>query len=374
MTAKILIVDDNANNLMALEAVLGQLDRPVVCASSGEEALKHVLSSQFAVILLDVKMQGMDGFETAALIRTRDRSREIPIIFLTGYDDAFREAPRAYDVGAFDYITKPYNADILRHKVAAFVRLFEQAEQLLEAQEGARLRDVFVGVLGHDLRNPVGAISMAAVLLNRAQDIPERHRGTIARISRSAQRMDRLIGDVLDFTRGQLAGGIPIAPEEVKLDEICQELVDELHAIHPHHPILIETQGNPAGYWDAGRLSQAVSNLLANAVQHGARDSVRVLVDGTDEATVRLSVSNSGLIPPEVLPRLFEPFRRGSSHATGLGLGLYIVREIIRAHAGQIHARSNGDRTEFVAALPRKAPVSDRTLSSATAENATPVA
>lgn len=362
VTARILIVDDNAANLAALEAVLAPLDRPIVSASSGEQALMRVLSSPFAVILLDVKMQGIDGFETASMIRQRERSREIPIIFLTAYGDALDEMQRAYHVGAVDFIAKPFNPDILRYKAAAFVRLYEQAEQLSEAKETARLRDMFVAVLGHDLRNPLTAVSMAADMLGRAQDIPERHRNTIDRIVRSSTRMQRLISDVLDFTRGQLGGGIPLVPEDALLDEICQPVIDEIRQTHPNRAISLGLTGDMHGHWDVGRLSQVVSNLIGNAVQHATDGAVRVRIDGTDDTTLTLAVTNTGIISREILPRLFEPFQRGDANSAGLGLGLYIVREVVRAHGGHVEARSDrlAGETIFLVHLPRQAVQSER--------------
>ncbi len=182
MPAEILIVDDRPANLLALEALLAPLGRRVIRAESGEAALRVLLSTQVAVILLDVQMQGLDGFQTAALIRGNRRTRETPIIFVTAYDLEFKQARRAYDLGAFDYITKPFDNEILCHKVRAFIRYFEQGEQLRKAEEEAHLRDVFVGVLGHDLRNPLSTIQAGTALLHESNDVPARHQKTIERV------------------------------------------------------------------------------------------------------------------------------------------------------------------------------------------------
>lgn len=349
MPAKILIVDDRPANMIALEALLAPLDRPIVRATSGEEALRQILTTDFAVILLDVLMPGMDGFETASVIRARPRTREIPIIFLTAFDSEFHKARKAYDLGAFDFITKPYDPDIVRHKVAAFVRLFEQAELLRQqaeelyaqrsavskAEEDKRTRDVFIGVLGHDLRNPLGAIANAAVLLQSARDLPERHRSTVERIARSAKRMERLINDVLDFTRGELAGGIPVSRESADLETICRHVIDELQPTHRDRPITLTVRGRTDVYCDTARVAQLLSNLIGNALQHASRGDVRVVVGAVGDP-IRLMVTNMGCIPADVLPRLFQPFRRGDSSSAGLGLGLYIVREIACAHGGRV--------------------------------------
>lgn len=355
MTSEILIVDDHPGNLLALDATLSPLGRTIVHADSGEAALKALLVRKFAVVLLDVQMRELDGFQTAALIRGRRSTKNLPIIFLTAYDAEFRQARRAYDLGAFDYIVKPFDPEILRHKVAAFVRLYEQEAQLLEASESARIRDVFIGILGHDLRNPLGTIQMATTLLERAAtEIPERHAKNVARISRAAKRMEQLIEDVLDFTRGQLGGGIPVNRNSANLGAICQHIVEESQTANPRRQILLTTEGDLSGSWDAARLAQVVSNLVGNAVRHGAKDPVRVAAIGAAQ-DVRVSVSNPGFISEKIVARLFEPFRRGDDSSAGLGLGLYIVREIIRAHGGQVEVQNDRERCEtvFSFVLPR---------------------
>jgi signal transduction histidine kinase len=348
MPARILVVDDSAADRLALTAVLAPLDREVVPASSGEEALKHMLATEFAVVLLDVKMEGIDGFETAGLMRSIRRTRATPIIFVTAFDKCLAEASRAYELGAFDYINKPFDADIVRHKVAGFVRLYEQEEQL-------RQQDVYIGVLGHDLRNPLNAIMMAAQTLQSRKSITDEDRLTVERIARAAERMDALIGDILDFTRAKLAGGIPLTRQRTALDEVSKQVVEELQVTHSDRPLIVDVAGDVVGEWDAGRVGQAISNLIDNALQHCTSGPVHVRVDGTAADVVRIEVSNRGCIASEIVPRLFEPFRRGEGNSAGLGLGLYIVREIARAHDGRIDVATDcaRDETTFTIELPR---------------------
>ncbi len=349
MPAKILIVDDQAANLLALEAVLAVLGREIVRAQSGEEALKRVLSSDFAVVLLDMKMGGLDGIETATHMRSIARTRDTPIIFITAYESDVGEVRRAYDLGAFDFITKPFDADILRYKVAGFVRLYEQAEQL-------RQQDMFIGVLSHDLRNSLGAIAMAADLLGMKSTLSDDDRRIVERITRSSGRMKVLIHDVLDLTRGRVGGGIPVSRQRAALDEICRQVVDELQAAYEKRPIAVEVKGDVVGQWDPARIGQVVSNLIGNALAHSPSGPISVVIDGGAADSVRLSVSNSGCIPSDVLPRLFEPFRPSQRNsAAGLGLGLYIVRELVHSHGGRVEVRSDtpGDQTTFTVELPR---------------------
>lgn len=369
MATRILIVDDTLANLLALDALLEPLERPIVQARSGAEALRALLGSDdFAVILMDVAMPGLDGVETASIIRARERSRNVPIIFVTGHPSEYEYTRRAYASGAVDYIVKPFDPEILRSKVLALVRLHEQAEQLrhqaealavessrrVDAEEANRTKDVFISILGHDLRSPLNAIKLSAEGLHRSAATPAAHRIPLERIARSVRRMDRLIEDVLDFARGRLGEGIQIVRRETNFVSVVEPVLEELRQGHPGREIVFEPRGPLEGQWDSERLAQVISNLVANALQHGRTGPVRVVADGTGP-TFRLEVTNVGLIDPSTLPRLFEPFKRGDGAAGGLGLGLYIVREIARAHGGQVNVALDAERecTSFVMDLPR---------------------
>jgi signal transduction histidine kinase len=182
---------------------------------------------------------------------------------------------------------------------------------------------------------------------------------TVERMRSSAGRMGRIIADLLSYTRTRLAGGLPITRRAARLDELVTKVVDELSAANPDREIRISQQGDVSGEWDPDRLEQVASNLVSNAVDHGDGGPVLVeLLGEVDE--VSLCVRNRGpQMPPEVLAHLFEPFSRGpdekSRKASGLGLGLYIAREIVRGHAGEIHAASNGE-TVVTVRLPRRPP------------------
>jgi phosphoserine phosphatase RsbU/P len=218
-------------------------------------------------------------------------------------------------------------------------------------------RERFIGILGHDLRNPLAAIRVGVDSLERA-DLPERAKKVIARVGRAAQRMSAMIDDVLDFARGRLGGGIPISPERCDLGQICAEEVDQMKHAHPERDISIQASGDLVGTWDASRLEQVLSNLIGNAIQHGA-DPIRVAAAGSVHE-VTLSVQNHGPpIPSSMLARLFDPFQRRAEdhHHGGLGLGLYIASEIVRAHAGTISASSSEHTgTIFTIKLPREMP------------------
>jgi signal transduction histidine kinase len=247
------------------------------------------------------------------------------------------------------------------------VRLEREHGQALEAIRRAeadvesrrKAVDYILGIVGHDLRNPLGAIHMSAALLQKKGALSGWQARTVERMRSSAGRMGRIIADLLSYTRTRLGNGLPIQRRAARLDEIVRRVVDELSAANADRQISVTASGDLAGEWDPDRLEQVASNLVSNAVDHGDPDTPVVveLEGGEDEVVLR--VRNQGPpVPPEVLAHLFEPFSRGpdekSRKASGLGLGLYIAREIVRGHGGEIAARS-ADETVVTVRLPRGA-------------------
>jgi signal transduction histidine kinase len=242
------------------------------------------------------------------------------------------------------------------------------------ADRSVGFSDAFVGVLGHDLRNPLSAITTAAALLESRAD-SEKISKPVGRILASADRMERMISQLLDFTRIRLGGGIQLACARVSLDDIARAAVDDLESVH-RTQIQVDAKGDVVGFWDGDRIGQLVATLGANACQHGAADgSVVVALDGTSAAAVRIEVSNAGVIPSERFPSIFEPFRpslgkegRGKG-ASGLGLGLFIARQIVLAHGGGIDATCGEDgETRFSVDLPRQGPTNGDSESSTLTE------
>ncbi|WP_224244949.1 sensor histidine kinase [Hyalangium gracile] len=244
--------------------------------------------------------------------------------------------------------------DITSHK---------QAEQALE--QALTFREQLLAVLGHDLRNPLGAIGASAFLLSRAEGLSERERQAVERIRRSGARMARLIDDILDFARSRLGGGIPVTRQRMNMEEVCRTTLEELQVTFPERQLLFDVHGHTWGEWDPDRVAQVLSNLVFNALQHGREDTpIRTtLRDAGDH--VLLEVYNQGEpIPEELLPRLFDPFKRrpedqrpheGRSGARSLGLGLHIVRQIALAHDGDVVVRSDPQGTSFTVRWPRGA-------------------
>ncbi len=234
------------------------------------------------------------------------------------------------------------------------------------ARERARIfeyQERLISIVGHDLRNPLSAILLSSQsLLGQSKTLTEGQVVALQRVRRSATRINALAGLLIDFTHARLGHGLPISKAQVDARELVEKTVDELRAAHPEATVGVEiATGNPVGFWDAERLAQLVVNLASNALRYG-RDGTAVtvaLADAPGDA-LEIRVHNHGEpIPADLLPRLFEPYQRGPRsselHQGGLGLGLFIVREIVRAHGGAIEACSTaGDGTTFVARLPRR--------------------
>jgi signal transduction histidine kinase len=252
-------------------------------------------------------------------------------------------------------------ADVTRFNEAMDQSLTEAVRSFTERVD--RSRQMFLAILGHDLRNPLHSITMSADVLSEADQLDAEMAGIASGISTSAVAMARMIGDLLDFAAAGLGGAMPLSLTATDLGSLCQEVVDEMRAAHPGRTLRFESHGDLAGQWDAARLRQVCSNLLGNAVQHGAETGpvdCSVTADGPD---VVLAVRNAGPpIPPAVLPTIFDPQVRGPSPDSqkprrpgSLGLGLHIAREVVVAHAGSIDVESSAAAgTVFAVRLPRR--------------------
>ena len=221
-------------------------------------------------------------------------------------------------------------------------------------------KERFLAILGHDLRNPIGAITMSASFMLETGELPEPHRTLVTRIDRSARRMGQMVNDLLDYTRTSFGDVIPITREAMDASRMVRDVVAEVVSRYPDTSINVEAREEIRGEWDCARLTQALTNLVTNAVQHGAAKSrIRVAARATDDEAV-ISVQNMGpVIRDEDLPQLFKPGPSSSSHTNTdghLGLGLYIVDRIVAAHSGKVDVRSNDtEGTTFTIHLPKAA-------------------
>lgn len=217
------------------------------------------------------------------------------------------------------------------------------------------MRDRFVSILGHDLRNPLGAASLAADGLRRSGKLDGAAQKRLSTIARSIERMERMTADVLDFARGHLAGGIPARPKECDMGEICRAAVDEALGAHPERTIELQTTGDLRGTFDPDRVLQALSNLLGNAILHGTDPIVVAAFESDDRRALITRVANRGeRIPQGTIAKLFDPFMHAGDQAKGsLGLGLFIVAQIARAHGATYDVASSSEQTEFIIRWPR---------------------
>ena len=362
-TVTCLLVDDLEENLLALSALLAAPGVEVLTARSGAQALELLLKHEVALALLDVQMPEMDGFELAELMRGAERTRGVPIIFVTAGAHDQSRVFHGYDLGAVDFVFKPIEPHVLKSKSSVFFELWRQkkrlARELAERTETLRLNELFVAILGHDLRGPLSAITMSAMVAER-KAADEASRRSATRILASSRHMGRMIGDLLDLTRTRLGGGMPLGVDTIDVAAAVGQAVEEACAGDPEARIEFAARGEATAVADPDRVRQLVGNLLGNALAHGDRTvPVRVAVESAGAAEpIRITVANGGAIPADALPHLFDPFRGRADRTgrgSGLGLGLYIVRQIARAHGGEVTARSDAATgTSFTATIARR--------------------
>jgi signal transduction histidine kinase len=354
-----LLVDDLEENLLALEALLQRDGLTCLKARSGEEALELLLVHDFALAFLDVQMPGMDGFQLAEFMRGAERVRHVPIIFLTAGAADTQRRFRGYEAGAVDFIQKPIEADILRHKANVFFDLNQQRRQIvaqrdeLEAyahtlQAADRNKNQFLAVLGHELRNPIMALNAGLNILKRRDD-PEKAKAIGAQMERQVQHLSRLIEDLLDISRID-QGKISLKRETVALQTVIEFAVE---ASRPqiegkHHTLTLDLLSEPT--WldaDPTRLTQVVSNLLDNAAKYTPAGGQIRLAAQVAGGFVEIDISDNGIgIAKDVQPKIFELFAQvtspgGKAH-DGLGIGLALVKQLVELHGGTIQVTSEG--------------------------------
>jgi signal transduction histidine kinase len=406
----ILLVDDEPRNLTVLETVLADPNYRLVRAESAEQALLALVAEEFALLVLDIQMPGMSGFELAQLIKQRKKTAGVPIIFLTAYYSEDQHVLEGYDSGAVDYLHKPINPAILRSKVAVFAELHRRnresvranhtlqnevlarrraEEQLRELNDelerrvadrtmtllrrerelqklaealtkADRRKDEFLATLAHELRNPLAPLQSGLDLLNLARD-PDTVAETLSMMSRQLAHMVRLIDDLLNASR-ITNDKLTLRKERVSLPAIVATAVEASRPVidSSRHALLVglpdETLWLDA---DPTRLAQVVSNLLTNAAKYtpeGGRIELAAERAGS-EAVVRVTDTGLG-IPPEMLAEVFEMFtqvnRTLERSQGGLGIGLAIVKRLVELHGGTITAESagHGEGSTFRVRLP----------------------
>ena len=339
--ANVLLVDDRLDNLQALEEVLAPLDYNLVRATSGEEALKHLLKNEFALVLLDVQMPNVDGFETAAHMRELEKTRDVPIIFLTAISKDMDHRMRGFSLGAFDYVFKPFEPEILRSKVAVLVE-FHEKKQLLKHQtrmladrldEQTRLNralDDFSGWVAHDLRSPLALISGAMEAIAKMLDPEDEKAQTLVGLGmKGITSADQLISGLLELAK---ASGTP-RPEPIDMKELIAGMTGEIDGIEVEMgPLVKEIVA------DRTSLCQALENLLSNARRYGTVDGparVTISAKSTPEGWTLCVADRGPGVDMTEATEVFERYRRGGDKSgPGTGLGLAIVAAAAEAHGG----------------------------------------
>jgi two-component system, sensor histidine kinase len=400
----ILLVDDRPENLLALEAILDPLGQNLVRADSGPEALKRVLGFDFAVILLDVQMPGMNGFEVAEIIKSRERSRTIPIIFLSAINKEDAYVFKGYSMGAVDYVFKPFNTDVLRSKVAVFVELFvkqrelqDQSELLrdsqkrelelehrtslleAEARSAAKLsqmndelhrrqvaleqamgaRNRFYASMSHELRTPINAvIGYSTIMLDNIYGpLNAKQKEGLQRTLKAARHLLELVNDVLDLSKIE-AGKIELSLQPVMFPSLIEDLFVTVRPLADEYgsTLSLDIEGEHFSIVsDPRRVRQIMLNLLSNAIKFGEGKPIRVLCKQNEDGSAQIEVIDQGLgIEQEDIARIFEEFVQVSeSKQPGTGLGLPISRRLAQLLDGSLTVCSvSGQGSTFRLTLP----------------------
>lgn len=365
----ILIVDDTPENLISLKRVLERHNFEVDTASSGEEALKKVLKNEYVLIILDVQMPGMDGFEVAEAISGYSRAKETAIIFLSAVNKELKFITRGYSSGGLDYITKPVDMDILLLKVETFYRINEQSRKLIEIQKALldeiefrkraeRKKDEFISIASHELKTPLTSVKGYMQLLGRSIDKGdlEKVKDHLTKAQIQLEKLNELIADLLDISKIE-SGKLKFNKKHFVMDALLDNVVDIIRQSNPEFNIIRTGKAEQEIYADEMRIEQVIINFLTNAIKYSpGTHEIQINVNINDDK-VYLGVRDFGIgIGPEQQKHVFDKFYRveeTSIHFQGLGIGLYISAEIVRRHGGQIGVRSiAGEGSEFYFIIP----------------------
>jgi signal transduction histidine kinase len=379
---KVLLVDDLEGNLVALQALLkhafpNDQDLEIFQTTSGVQALNLLLDHDFAVAMIDVQMPGMDGFELAELMRGTDRTKNVPIIFVTAGARDARYTFKGYESGAVDFLYKPLDVQVVQSKIRVFLELDRQRRllqvQLLETQakeqelkKALAIRDEFLGIASHELRTPLTSLKLHLQMMDRnfrrdgVQSMtPDRVEKMLKTSNRQIETLTNLIEDLMDVSR-ITNGKLTLDPVNMDLVEMVKDVVEYFseHLLAADSKVEIRAQSPVVGLWDRERVQQVIVNLVSNAIKYGSGSAIEIEVTH-DDRFATLKVIDHGMgIAEEDQERIFERFERavrGADSISGLGLGLFIVREIVTAQGGTISVKSVPTKgSTFTVQLPLK--------------------
>lgn len=350
----ILIVDDRPENLISLENLLKDEGVQIFKAQSGVEALELLLLHGFALALLDVQMPEMNGFELAELMRGKEKTKSIPIIFVTAGAIDAQHTFMGYDAGAVDFLYKPLDVRIVKSKVKVFKELEQQKliiqDQLDQLSQALKWRDDFLSIASHELKTPITSMrlqtqnAMRTIEKSESKTLPpEKMSKFFATTNKQLDKLTRLIEDLLDTTRIR-AGKLTVEPEEVNLSKLVSDVTDRFSDQLDEAGCTVSTQieDSVMVHCDPFRSEQVFVNLLSNVIKYAPGQPVAIKLYKEDQAAY-LKISDNGPgIPSEKLKTIFERFKRGNKHEgiSGLGLGLYIAKQVMDAHHGSINVES----------------------------------
>jgi signal transduction histidine kinase len=365
----ILIVDDTPENLISLKKVLEKHNFEVDTASSGEEALRKVLRNEYVLIILDVQMPGMDGFEVAEAISGYSKAKETAIIFLSAVNTEVKFITKGYSSGGLDYITKPVDMGILLLKVKTFYRIYEQSRKLIEIQnalleeiefrkQAEHKKDEFISIASHELKTPLTSVKGYVQLLERSIDKGDKE--TIKKHLQKAQvqleKLNELIADLLDISKIE-SGKLKFNKQFFNLEDLLHNIIEIMHQSNPEFTITKVGRAEELIYGDEMRIEQVIINFLTNAIKYSPGTSEIKIFVKTDNGKLYVGIRDYGIgIAPEQQKSVFEKFFRVEEtalHFQGLGIGLYISAEIIRRHGGEVGVLSTiGEGSEFYFTIP----------------------
>lgn len=365
----ILIVDDSRENIISLKKVLEKNNFEVDTASSGEEALKKVLKRSYVLIILDVQMPGMDGFEVAEAISGYSKAKETAIIFLSAASTNIKLITRGYSSGGLDYITKPVDMNILLLKVKTFYRIYEQSRALTEMQkallaeieirkDAERKKDEFISIASHELKTPLTSVKGYIQLLERSID-----KGDIAtvktrlyKVQDHIEKLNILVADLLDISKIE-SGKLKFTKKYFPIDPLLDSIIEVMEQTHPHIKIIKTESVKVNVFGDDMRIEQVIINFITNAIKYSPGTHEIQIFSRLCNEKIYIAVKDFGIgMSKEHQEKIFSKFYRveeTSERFQGLGIGLYICQQIIQRHKGTIGVKSTpSEGSEFYFYLP----------------------